>query len=124
MMFLLNDTVLTLESIQPPLDPVRFRALSADFVLKLGAEAFAERPLLQRTDPVMAQRLASLIVAKAPEANAALFVVPSIHCNPEHVLTRVASLSIDVMADLHGRQVKNGLTTVVADNLVWRRMAA
>ena len=52
MMFLLNDTVLTLESIQPPLDPVRFRALSVDFVLKLGAEAFAERPLLQRTDPV------------------------------------------------------------------------
>ena len=63
-------------------------------------------------------------MAKAPEANAALFVAPSIHCNPEHVLTRVASLSIDVMADLHSRQAKNGLTTVVADNLVWRRMAA
>jgi len=123
-MFLLNDTVLTLDSIQPPLDPVRFRALSVDFVLKLGAEAFAERPLLQRTDPVMAQRLASLIVAKAPDANAALFVAPALHCNPEHVLTRVASLSIDVMADLFSRQAKNGLTTVVADGLVWRRMAA
>jgi len=124
MMFLLNDTVLTLDSVQPPLDPVRFRALSLDFVLKLGAEAFADRPLLHKTDPVMARRLASLIVAKAPEANAALFVAPSVHCNPEHVLTRVASLSIEVMADLYGRQARQGLTTVVADTIVWRRMAA
>jgi hypothetical protein len=123
-MFLLNDTVLTLDSVQPPLDPVRFRALSLDFVLKLGAEAFADRPLLHKTDPVMARRLASLIVAKAPEANAALFVAPSVHCNPEHVLTRVASLSIEVMADLYGRQARQGLTTVVADTIVWRRMAA
>jgi hypothetical protein len=124
MMFLLNDTVLTLDSVQPPLDPVRFRALSLDFVLKLGTEAFADRPLLHKTDPVMARRLASLIVAKAPEANAALFVAPSVHCNPDHVLSRVASLSIEVMADLYGRQARQGLTTVVADTIVWRRMAA
>ncbi len=124
MMFLLNDAVLTLESIQPPLDPIRFRALSLDFVLKLGAEAFAERPMLHRTDPVMARRLATLIAAKAPEANAALFVAPSLNCNPDHVLKRVASLSIEVMADLYARQNANGLTTLVADNMVWRRMAA
>ena len=124
MMFLLNDAILTVESIQPPLDPVRFRALSLDFVLKLGAEAFAERPLLHRTDPVMAMRLISLIVAKAPETNAALFVAPMVNCNPDHVLTRLASLSIEVMADLYGRQNRNSLNTVVADSLVWRRMAA
>jgi len=124
MMFLLNDTVLMLENVRPPLDPVRFRALSASFMLKLGAEAYAEKPLLHHTDPVMAQRLASLIVAKTPEVNAALFVAPSLNCNPEHVLTKVASLSIDLMADLHRRQKDNALTTVVADSLVWRRMAA
>ena len=42
MMFLLNDAVLTLDSARPPLDPIRFRALSLDFILKLGAEAFAD----------------------------------------------------------------------------------
>lgn len=124
MIFLLNDTVLTLESINPPLDPVRFRALSPTFLLKLGAEAFSERPMLHRTDPVMAHRLASLIVAKTPEINAALFVAPSLNCNPDHVLTKVASLSIDLMADLLHRQRENALTTLVADSLVWRRMAA
>ena len=124
MFFLLNDSVLILENTRPPLDPIRFRALSLDFVLKLGAEAFAERPLLHRTDPVMAMRLASLIAAKAPEANAALFVAPSLNCNPDHVLKRLASLSIEVMADLYDRQNSNCLTTLVADSLVWRRMAA
>ena len=124
MMFLLNDAVLTLDSVRPPLDPIRFRALSLDFILKLGAEAFAERPLLHRTDPVMARRLASLIAAKAPEANAALFVAPMVNCNPDHVLKRVASLSIDVMADLYNRQNQEKLTTFVADSLVWKRMAA
>ncbi len=124
MMFLLNDAVLTLETIQPPLDPVRFRALSLEFVLKLGAEAFAERPMMQHTDPDMARRLASLILAKAPDSNAALFVAPAVNCNPDHVLKRVASLGIEVMADLHARQKQNALNTVVADSLVWRRMAA
>ena len=124
MMFLLNDAVIVTDRISLPIDPVRFRALSMDFVLKLGAETYAERPLLHKTDPAIAQRLASLIMAKAPEANAALFVVPSVNCQPEQVITRVATLSIDVMADLYKRQNQNALNTVVADSIVWRRMAA
>lgn len=124
MMFLLNDAVITTDRVALPIDPVRFRAISLDFVLKLGAEAYAERPLLHKTDPAMAQRLASLIIAKAPEANAALFVAPSVNCRPEQVTTRVATLSIEVMADLFKRQTDNKLNTVVADAIVWRRMAA
>jgi hypothetical protein len=124
MYFLLNDTVLTLDGVQPPLDPARFRALSSNFVLKLGAETFAEHPLLHKTHPEMAARLASLILAKMPEVNAALFVAPSQNCPADHVLTKVASLSIEVIADLSRRQKENALTTLVADSMVWRRMAA
>jgi hypothetical protein len=124
MMFLLNDAVIMTDCVSPPINSVRFRALSMDFVLKLGAETYAERPLLHKTDPAIAQRLVSLIMAKAPEANAALFVAPALNCRPEQVLTRVATLSIDIMADLYRRQNQNALNTVVADSIVWRRMAA
>lgn len=126
MLFLMNDAVLDLGGSQapPPLAPERLRALSLAHVLKLGAELFSERPLLHREDPARARRLALLVLSKAPEVNAALFSAPAAGCPPEAVSSRLATLSIDVMAALLNQERRGALTPVSADREVWRRMAA
>ena len=78
MLFLLNDALIALDAHdEPPIDPARFRALSLSFLLRLGAEMFAEEPLLHKTNPERAKRLATLIRSKSPQVNAALFVAPA-----------------------------------------------
>jgi hypothetical protein len=126
MLFLMNDALLNLDAqgSVPPAAPARFRALSLDFVLKLGAELFAEDPLLHRNQPERARRLALLIRSKAPEVNAALFVAPSAACPPDHVAARVAEVSMEVMAALYTRWREGLLDTVSADRDVWKRLAA
>jgi hypothetical protein len=126
MLFLLNDTLLDLDAHRPqqPLDGARFQALSLAYLIKLGQEMFAESPLLQRHDAKRASRLAMLIVAKAPEVNAALFMAPSRGCRPDQVATRFASLGIDVMGALYAKERDGLLNPVTADREVWRRMAA
>jgi hypothetical protein len=126
MLFLLNDRILDLNTrgFQTPLDPARFHALSLAFVVKLGQELFSESPLLHRDEPDRAKRLAQLIVAKAPEVNAALFTPPAQGCRPDEVGSRFANLSIEVMAALTVRDRQGDLNPVTADREVWRRMAA
>ncbi len=124
MLFLLNDKVLDVRSLSTPLNANRLRALSFDFVLGLAAECFSERPLLHRDAPEMALKVASLLMSKAPEVNAALFVAPARGCAPELVLSKVASISVDLMADLSMRQEKNALNLLVVDGMVWKRLAA
>ncbi len=117
MLFLLNDAVLDIDprEFSAPLEPTRFRALSLNAVIKLGAEMFAESPTLQRTELERAKRLAFLIQIKAPEINAALFVAPALGCEPEEVISRFASVALPVMGQLDA---------VSADKEVWRRLAA
>lgn len=126
MLFLMNDALLSLDAhgAVPPLAPQRFRALSLDFVLKLGAEMFAEAPLLHHTDPERARRLALLIRSKAPEVNAALFLAPAAACAPDEVTHRLAEVSIEAMAALYTRAREGLLDTISADREVWRRLAA
>ena len=126
MMFLLNDRVLDLDlrAIPQPLDPSRFHALSLSYVVKLGQELFSEQPLLHRDEPERAKRLAMLIMAKAPEVNAALFVAPARGCRPDEVSNHFANVSIDVMAGLSMKAEKGELNPVTADRDVWRRLAA
>ena len=126
MLFLMNDAVLSLEGQDspPPLPAERLRALSLSDVLKLGAELYAEKPLLHHEDPERAKRLALLVAAKAPQVNAALFVAPEKGCAPEAVISRLAELSIDVMAGLQTLKREGGLNPVTADRQVWRRLAA
>jgi len=126
MLFLMNDRVLLLSE-GPPLDfkPGRFEAISPAYAVKLGQELYAEHPLLQREAPDRARRLALLIQVKAPEVNAALFVAPSVRCRPDQVITRFASLPVEVMASLFEKdRLEGGLTAVQADREVWRRLAA
>lgn len=126
MLFLMNDALLSLDAhgAVPPIAPQRFRALSLNFVLKLGAEMFAENPLLHRDDPERARRLALLIRAKQPQVNAALFVAPAAACPPDQVSHRLAEVSMEAMAALYTRAREGLLDPVSADREVWRRLAA
>lgn len=126
MLFLMNDVVLNLDAIElaPPISASRFHALSLSFVNKLGSELYSEEPLLQRVRVERAKRLASLILAKAPEINAALFVAPARGCPVEQVQVRYAQIGFEVMGVLYERQQSGALTTLEADRQVWRRLAA
>jgi hypothetical protein len=126
MYFLLNDVVLTLELqlLTPPMMARRFSALTLDCVEKLGREIFAEEPRLQHRRLERAKRLAALIVSKAPEVNAALFVAPSRGCRFDQVAVRLASLDVAVLGQLHAEQQTGRLTPMLADRLVWAKAAA
>lgn len=126
MLFLMNDRVLQLSEMETEgFDPGRFDAISPAYAVKLGQELFSEQPMLHRESAERARRLAVLLRSKAPDVNAALFVAPSVGCRPDQVITRFASLSLEVMASLYARdKVEGGLTPVQADREVWRRLAA
>jgi hypothetical protein len=126
MLFLLNDIVLNLNAVAlaPPVAARRFEKLSPEFITRLGAELFAEQPLLHLRDHEKAERLASLIVAKTPEINAALFVATAQGCAPEQVAVRYAQISFEVMGALYTRQQEGQLNHLEADRQVWRRLAA
>lgn len=126
MLFLLNDAVLEfdLRALAPPVEADRFRALSFSDVLSLGQELFAEEPLLHRVAPERARRLAALIQLKQPDINAALFVAPHRRCDPAQVACRFVNLGFELIAGLHGRSDNGALDPVVADQAVWRRLAA
>ena len=63
-------------------------------------------------------------LAKAPDANAALFIAPSRGCLVDQVQVRYAQLGLEIMASLWERQKSGSLTNVEADRQVWRRLAA
>ena len=126
MFFLLNDSVLRLdgEELAPHVIGRRFASVAFEYVQLLGQEVFAMAPLVQRTNPEQAIKLCSLIVAKAPEINAALFVSPGIGCKPEQVSVRFATIDVAVMATLCTAQAQGNLDPLSADREVWRRLAA
>lgn len=126
MLFLLNDTVLDVKPVTMPsrLAGRRMRSLSFDDLVRMGQELFAEDPLLQYARPGRAERLATLIMAKAPAINAALFVAPSFKCSAAAVHARFASVGSEVLNQLRARQVDGRLDMVTADRQVWRRLAA
>lgn len=126
MLFLLNDVVLSFDAadVAPPMSADRFAKLSLNYVGELGKELFAKEPLLHHKDLERAQRLAALIMAKAPDVNAALFIAPGRGCRVEDVQVRYAQLNFEVMGALLQRQKAGSLTNLEADRQVWRRLAA
>ena len=126
MLFLLNDVILSLELqvLTPPVMAQRFAALSLSSVQDLGREMFSEDPRLQHHQIESARKLASLIVAKSPEVNAALFVAPMARCRPDNVAVKLASLDMQLLAQLNYQQQSGDLTAAVADRYVWARIAA
>ncbi len=126
MFFLMNDVVVSLELqlLAPPMKARLVSSLSLDSVERLGRELFAEEPRLQHHRVDKARRLASLIVSKSPETNAALFVAPARDCMPAEVAVRLTSLPVPLLARLHQEQQHGRLTAALADNLVWTSQAA
>jgi len=126
MLFLLNDVVFDLDEACPvtPGDARRFENLGFDYVLQLGCELFAEDPMMHRTDPGRARRLAWLIAERSPEVNAALFAAPAAQCDPDLVEPRFCALPDMVMRQLGQRGRKGKLDAVAADRVVWNRLAA
>lgn len=126
MLFLLNDVVLSFDpaELTPPVTRDRFAKLSLSYVGELGKELFSEEPLLHLKDRERAERLAALIVSKAPDVNAALFIAPGRGCRVADVQVRYAQLGIEIMATLLERQNSGALTNIEADRQVWRRLAA
>ncbi len=126
MYFLLNDVVLSLELqvLTPPMMARKFSALTLECVQNLGREIFAEDPRMQRRMSERARRLASLIVSKAPDVNAALFVAPSRDCHPNQVAVRLATLDLQLLVELNQQQQSGRLTPMIADRMVWARANA
>jgi hypothetical protein len=126
MLFLMNDVVFSFDAgeMAPPMARDRFAKLSLNYVSELGRELYAEEPLLHLKDPERAMRLASLIVSKAQDINAALFIAPGRGCLVDQVQVRYAQIGIEVMGALMTRQKEGALTNVEADRQVWRRLAA
>jgi hypothetical protein len=126
MLFLLNDVVLRLDGVamDAQLEGKRMLRLTFPAILRMGQELFAREPLLQRTNPERARRLAALISAKAPMINAALFVAPALDCSPGEVTVRFVACQFEVMAELHNLQRDDALDAVIADRKIWRRLAA
>ena len=126
MFFLLNDVILSLELqvLTPPMMAQRFSELSLSRIQDLGREMFAEDPRLQHHQLESARRLATLIVSKAPQVNAALFVSPRIKCRPNDVAVKLASLDMQLLGQLHYEQQSGALTPALADRYVWSRAAA
>jgi hypothetical protein len=126
MLFLMNDVVLDLadDELGPRAAAHRYRRITLDFVKGLGAELYAQLPLLQTVSPERARRLAVMIVAKSPRINAALFVAPRTGCAPRDVSVRLDHIGLSTMSALFRRQQAGELTNLVADRQVWKRLAA
>ena len=117
MLFLLNDVVLTIDPREavPPLDAGKFSNLSLNKLSALGAELFTGDPGLARNKPERARRLASLIVMKSPEINAALFVAPTKGCRPEQVACRFATRTSPWASHLTSSSQSMGVLSVIRD---------
>lgn len=125
MLFLMNDVVLRIEpqAVGLPLDAASLERLSFSWVLRNGAEMFAEEPDLPRVRPTRAHRLAVLIAAKRIEVNAARFEAPSKGCTPEAVRVQVATLGFETLAGLAALERRGALDEAAVERGVWRRAA-
>jgi hypothetical protein len=120
MLFLMNDTILdfSLRAVIPPHEESRLRSTTYADILSEGARMFREKPNFYLTDVDAAKRLAALIVAKAPQANAALFdITPA--GKGATVKPYVVSLSIEVLASLYAEFKAGKLTRDLADRRIW-----
>ncbi len=123
MLFLMNDTILdfSLRAVIPPREEGRLRLTSYADILNEGARMFREKPNFYLTDSDAAKRLAALIVAKAPQANAALFDIRPAAKGLE-VKPFVVSLSIEVLAYLYAEFKADRLTRDLVDRRIWSRL--
>jgi hypothetical protein len=126
MLFLLNDVILTLDSVddREGLAGARLEGLSLNVVTRMGQELFAVEPQLQKTNPERAKRLATLLIAAEPSINAALYLAPQLNCRPDKVTARYADTGLAALAQLYNFQKQGQSITVQAHQMVWQAKAA
>jgi hypothetical protein len=131
MLFLLNDVVYRMDPANLALSKAH-RSEAAkplrDVEHKIR-KLYATDPRLHRTSPERAALIIKLIIAKLPDVNAAWFGAPAKKCDPKRVRIRYASVDIEVIADVYGRQLRGASSPAIVENLVWqhvpmRRLAA
>lgn len=126
MLFLLNDVVLNvdLEALSSPEISKVLPGMTMARVKALGAEMFSQAPRLQHVSETAGIRLATLIVAKEPEVNAALFSAPAAGCAVSAVNVRFASLTMELINDLKAFQDLGRMNKHLADFHVWGKLRA
>ncbi|HEY2658469.1 MAG TPA: hypothetical protein VGI79_02025 [Caulobacteraceae bacterium] len=126
MLFLLNDTVLSIDLEALSAAPVVATLGSMTFaqITALGCEIFSQSPRLQDISESAPTRLATLIAAKNPDINAALFSAPVANCPPAAVTVRFASLSLDMIHELKSLHDNGRLNKVLVDFHVWGKLRA
>jgi hypothetical protein len=127
MLFLLNDVILPIDLQQLTIPEVSqsVRSMTLAQVTALGQEMFAESPRLQHhAGAAAAMRLTTLITAKNPDINAALFSAPAPGCPPSQVTVRYVTLSLDLIHYFKGQQAKGRLNKTLVDYHVWGKLRA
>ena len=127
MLFLLNDVILTidLQQLTTPAIAQTVGSMTLANVTALGQEMFSEAPRLQHhAGATAAIRLATLIAAKNPNINAALFSAPAVGCAPAAVTVRYVTLGLEMIHDFKAYQAKGQLNKILVDYHVWGKLKA
>lgn len=124
--FLLNDMVFEVDPARMghPLDAGRFKALTTDYISRLGREMFAEDAQAHRKDPERARRLCYLLHLKLPHVNAAQFFNPGTEARPEAIEVSFKTLNHMAMGLMYEQQKGGQLNAQKVDDAVWQRRAA
>lgn len=123
MLFLLNDRVVDLgAALAAPLDIAGHVATLAPLdVIGLVREVFAADPAFIHNRPSAAAKAALMLILKAPELNAALFVAPEPGCHPALVTARFAAVDPHVLHELKALQDQGRLTFGAINAEIWSR---
>jgi hypothetical protein len=125
-LFLLNDVIVETGSVMeaPTSVAARLATLDVEAVVELVQESFAKNPNFPHASAEGARRAALMLMLKAPQLNAALFVAPHAGCAPLEVSTRFASVSGAALQQLKDLQDEGKLTAAMANACVWACAAA
>ena len=123
-LFLLNDRVVDLGSaLAAPLDIAgRVAALGQLDVIGLVREMFAADPGFLHARPTAAAKAALMLVLKAPELNAALFIAPAPGCHPALVTARFAAVDPHVLHEFKALQDERRLTFAAINIEIWSQV--
>ena len=126
MLFLLNDRVVDVGSAfaAPPEIAGRVSQLGQLDVIGLVREMFAADPGFLHTKPRAAVKAALMLILKAPELNAALFIAPEAGCHPALVTARFAAVDPHVLHAFKALQDEGRLTFSAINADVWSQARA
>jgi len=125
-LFLLNDWIVDVGplSAATPAIAGRVAGLQPLEVIGLVRELFAADPGFIRTKPAAALKAALMLILKAPELNAALFVAPRPGCHPAEVTARFAAIDPHVLHEFKALQDQGRLTFAAINAEVWSQASA